>query len=234
MDCSKVVAARGLGSGSWLPSGFCTAVYLDGRALHKFAPDSPISPHTDRFNNIQSHSSSVQNEHLKQQAPFHRQSLSNPPPSTPPKMPSLRGIEVSIVTQSSVGTLPEYPHPDEPCYQEPCAYKAPKDGQPAACAPDQQDATENDPDLSHKASPRISVYVPSIPGTWPPSLLLSVFSLFFFLPTFSSLPSPLDFLAPRLVRLRSSLIHRQVPSSRSSMPSSARHPLPVTCSSSYT
>ncbi|CAN8095540.1 unnamed protein product [Discula destructiva] len=77
-------------------------------------------------------------------------------------MPLFRGIEVSILTQSLTGRLPEYPHPDGSGFQKPDnAGEVSEDGRSASLLPDNPDAVEHDPN----ASSRISVYVPSLPGS---------------------------------------------------------------------
>lgn len=79
-------------------------------------------------------------------------------------MPSFRGIEVSILTQSEIGRLPEYPHPD--------GYPSPlrdpnnilQDETPKSREDDEQVTVDHSPIEAPRDNPMISVYVPSLPG----------------------------------------------------------------------
>lgn len=79
-------------------------------------------------------------------------------------MPSLHGIEISILTQSEVGRLPEYPHPD--------GFKAHVN----LCAtPDTtgdkfpQTYPNESPSTLAKVNSDVSVYIPSVPGLYQPT-----------------------------------------------------------------
>lgn len=81
-------------------------------------------------------------------------------------MPCFRGIDVFIGTESEVGRLPEYPHPDS------SSVSLVHRGQPASSPSSRPSAvhlgSERTPTGGAKANPRISMYVPSLPGKWPP------------------------------------------------------------------
>lgn len=90
-------------------------------------------------------------------------------------MPSLRGIEISIITQSEFGRLPEYPYPEQYSLQSPqkSSSVARDDQQP--CFVPADDGTEaNGSAMLWESKPKVSVYIPSLPG--PPSFssLISV------------------------------------------------------------
>lgn len=85
-------------------------------------------------------------------------------------MPSFRGIEIAILTQSEIGKLPEYPHPDGSCFQSLGAHEDSCDGQTPSSVPGNEDTVANDPADVLNFNPRIAVYVPSRPG---PFLLFS-------------------------------------------------------------
>lgn len=80
-------------------------------------------------------------------------------------MPSFRGIEVSILTKSEIGKLPEYPRPDESCLQPFKVHETPRSDQVPLPVPDEQDSVENVTAHVAKANQKISVYVQSLPGT---------------------------------------------------------------------
>lgn len=84
-------------------------------------------------------------------------------------MPSFRGIEISIVTQSDFGRLPEYPHPEEPRFQSlgTLNTKACVGNQPAS-VPEDESAAASGSAMIWDSDPKISVYIPSLPGS--PSL----------------------------------------------------------------
>ncbi|KAF7558579.1 hypothetical protein G7046_g5581 [Stylonectria norvegica] len=74
-------------------------------------------------------------------------------------MPCFRGIDVSIVTQSASGKLPEFPHPDASSVRILA---------PSGCPPSPQqtssDCSDSESIRLQKTNPRISVYIPSVPG----------------------------------------------------------------------
>lgn len=82
-------------------------------------------------------------------------------------MPFFRGIEASIGTQSDVGRLPEYPHPDDSSYQICDTNGASQDGQPNPHEDDNHVAFEEKPTRLPISNPMMSVYVPSLPGSIP-------------------------------------------------------------------
>jgi hypothetical protein len=74
-------------------------------------------------------------------------------------MPSFQGIEVAIVTQPDDKKLPEFPLSDvssQPALPSNSEVPPPDDGDSTCLRLDAQRA--------QKASPRISVYIPSNPG----------------------------------------------------------------------
>ena len=79
-------------------------------------------------------------------------------PQSPAKMPTFRGIEVCIVTESESRRLPEFPHPDGSSVR----LLAPGEVPPSPCS---SIFSETDPTRRQKVNPMISVYVPSLPGT---------------------------------------------------------------------
>jgi hypothetical protein len=101
-------------------------------------------------------------------------SASPPPPSSSKffaftklraeKMPCFRGIDLSLATHSTTKVLPEFPHPDGPSMRLLGLHSL----QPAAqvITNDQKEEIGKDAPLKGqaKASPTISVYVPSLPG----------------------------------------------------------------------
>lgn len=80
-------------------------------------------------------------------------------------MPSFRGIEASIGTQSSVGRLPEYPHPDGSSYQLCDTKGVSRYGQPSPREDDYQVVLDDEPTCLPISNPVMSVYVPSLPGS---------------------------------------------------------------------
>lgn len=87
------------------------------------------------------------------------------------KMPSFRGIEISIVTQSEFGRLPEYPHPVGSCVQSLGKHEATNDGHQLSFVSGREDAVANGSTDARHPSSKVSVYIPSLPG---PYLLLFV------------------------------------------------------------
>lgn len=72
-------------------------------------------------------------------------------------MPVFEGIEVSIVTRSEIGQLPEYPYPDDSTDKL-------RDGHPCPFKDGIQDVVECDEADPFAAESMVSVYVPSLPG----------------------------------------------------------------------
>ena len=73
-------------------------------------------------------------------------------------MPLFRGIDVTILAQSELTRLPEFPHPDGSSVHP----HAPDDS-----AGDEFPQTVCDVGSAHltKANPTVSVYIPSVPGS---------------------------------------------------------------------
>lgn len=83
-------------------------------------------------------------------------------------MPSFRGIEISIVTQSGIGRLPEYPYPEESRFQplETPSTAACVDQQPSS-VPEDGSAVASSSTILWDSDPKVSVYIPSLPGSLP-------------------------------------------------------------------
>ncbi|KAF3770692.1 hypothetical protein M406DRAFT_240032, partial [Cryphonectria parasitica EP155] len=79
-------------------------------------------------------------------------------------MPLLQGIEVTIVTQSELGQLPEYPHPDGSSFQSRRLRDNKPDDQSNSCDGDFQNRVADDPAHASGTDSTVSVYVPSLPG----------------------------------------------------------------------
>lgn len=75
-------------------------------------------------------------------------------------MPALRGIEARVVTQSQIGNLPEFPHPDG------LSYQLQPDTLSVDYASHEQTMVEATQPTGHipKTNSTVSVYVPSLPG----------------------------------------------------------------------
>lgn len=69
-------------------------------------------------------------------------------------MPSFRGIEISVFTQSVIGRLPEYPHPEGPSFQH-----ALNDISIESHVP-----LDHDQASLKKENTMVSIYIPSVPG----------------------------------------------------------------------
>ncbi|KAJ4389317.1 hypothetical protein N0V93_006783 [Gnomoniopsis smithogilvyi] len=80
-------------------------------------------------------------------------------------MPSFRGIDISIITQSEFGRLPEYPHPDGSYFQSLATKQAAGQSQPPSSEPGNEDAIANGSANVGDPDARISVYIPSLPGS---------------------------------------------------------------------
>ncbi|CAM1510284.1 Fc.00g006190.m01.CDS01 [Cosmosporella sp. VM-42] len=76
-------------------------------------------------------------------------------------MPCFRGVDVSIFTQSDPGRLPEFSHPDASSVR----LLPPLDWPPSPQSSGPAGSSDSDSTHIQKASPRISVYIPSIPGS---------------------------------------------------------------------
>lgn len=74
-------------------------------------------------------------------------------------MPIFRGIDVSVVASRDARSLPEYPHPDGSSVR----LMSPEATSPNRSA-DCSILSDGDPARQKKTNPRISVYVPSMPG----------------------------------------------------------------------
>ncbi|KAI4594897.1 hypothetical protein LQW54_005579 [Pestalotiopsis sp. IQ-011] len=74
-------------------------------------------------------------------------------------MPIFRGIDVSVVASRDARSLPEYPHPDGSSVR----LMSPEAASPTRSA-DCSILSDSDPARQKKTNPRISVYVPSMPG----------------------------------------------------------------------
>lgn len=81
-------------------------------------------------------------------------------------MPSLRGIKISIITQSDFGRLPEYPRPEHSV--------AARDDQQPSFVPVHDGAEANGSAMLSESKPKVSVYIPSLPGS--PSLFSLILS----------------------------------------------------------
>ncbi|KAJ4425238.1 hypothetical protein N0V82_000048 [Gnomoniopsis sp. IMI 355080] len=80
-------------------------------------------------------------------------------------MPSFRGIEISIVTQSEFGRLPEYPYPGACCNQFIGKQQAAGHGRPPFFVPGGEDAIVDGAENASASNSKISVYIPSLPGS---------------------------------------------------------------------
>ncbi|KAI0169449.1 hypothetical protein GGR52DRAFT_592085 [Hypoxylon sp. FL1284] len=82
-------------------------------------------------------------------------------------MPYFRGVEIFIVTSSDARRLPEYPHPDGSSVRLVTAGSGlgnPRTGSQASQQSSGSNSSDTDPTRQKKVNPRISVYIPSIPG----------------------------------------------------------------------
>ncbi|KAI0598121.1 hypothetical protein F4775DRAFT_556583 [Biscogniauxia sp. FL1348] len=83
-------------------------------------------------------------------------------------MPYFRGIELSIIASYEAQSLPEYPHPDGSSVRLLRTGAALEDLQDADRPSLQPSAssgsTDTDPTRQKKVNPRVSVYIPSLPG----------------------------------------------------------------------
>lgn len=80
-------------------------------------------------------------------------------------MPCFRGIDLSIGTDSELGILPEFPHPESASV----GLVLPDQ---AASAPGSRSSfihsvRDGKPVKVTKINPRVSMYIPSLPGAWP-------------------------------------------------------------------
>jgi hypothetical protein len=90
---------------------------------------------------------------------------SPPSASIPPTMPIFRGLELSVVASTEGKNLPEYPHPDGSSVR----LLSPDDARitDSHSSPRPSDSSilsDGDPTRQKKFNPRISVYIPSVPG----------------------------------------------------------------------
>ncbi|ETS77185.1 hypothetical protein PFICI_11059 [Pestalotiopsis fici W106-1] len=75
-------------------------------------------------------------------------------------MPIFRGIDISVVASADAKSLPEYPHPDGSSVH----LVSPDTDSGSPKAADSSIISDGDPARQKKTNPRISVYVPSMPG----------------------------------------------------------------------
>lgn len=84
------------------------------------------------------------------------------------KMPSFRGIGISIVSQSEIGRLPEYPYPEESRFQSlGTPSTAACVGQQPSFVPEDESAVASSSAMNRDSNPKVSVYIPSLPGSPP-------------------------------------------------------------------
>ncbi|KAM0438899.1 hypothetical protein ACHAPT_001660 [Fusarium lateritium] len=87
-------------------------------------------------------------------------------------MPCFRGVDISITTQPGSKKLPEFPHSDASSVR----ILPPADRSPGPTSSASVSSNADSPHIQ-KVSPRVSVYVPSVPGRSPLELLLDGQSL---------------------------------------------------------
>jgi hypothetical protein len=82
-------------------------------------------------------------------------------------MPCFRGIEVFVVARSDSKRLPEFPHPDGSSVR----LRGPTEASASPLPSPSPEGTNSDPTRLQKVNPRISVYIPSLPGESPRACL---------------------------------------------------------------
>ncbi|KAI5919101.1 hypothetical protein F4810DRAFT_520724 [Camillea tinctor] len=81
-------------------------------------------------------------------------------------MPSFRGIELSVIASHEAQKVPEYPHPDASSVRllrTSTTLEDLQDGHHSSWRPSSGN-TDTDPTRQKKVNPRVSVYIPSLPG----------------------------------------------------------------------
>ncbi|KAK9782306.1 hypothetical protein AB5N19_04566 [Seiridium cardinale] len=79
-------------------------------------------------------------------------------------MPIFRGLDISIVASTEAKSLPEYPHPDGSSVRLVSPDAAPFENPSSPRQSEFSILSDGDPTRQRKVHPRVSVYIPSMPG----------------------------------------------------------------------